>query len=226
MYPAVFLMMLACDQSSESPAAPATPAAPVPTAAPTTAPTAAPVSTEAPTPAPSAGSGGGSSSLPDVAANLSKGQCSNGPGAEGADSYFTGSFTINGNTVTGTETWILYANPKWQAKGGNDCTITWRLSGTIADSGACGSCDLGVSFQATADKHGGGCPEELRLGRLLPDGRRAGGEAVNFSQQYAVKRNADGSTVVYFAKSGKQLGEGYHSGEAFNYVSAHQCKWF
>ena len=132
MYPAVFLMMLACDQSSEPPLTPATPAAPEPTAAPT--------STAAPAPAPSAvASGGGGSSLPNVAANLSKGQCSNGPGAEGADSYFTGSFTVDGSTVTGTETWILYANPKWQAKGGNDCTITWRLSGTVTSTGACGA---------------------------------------------------------------------------------------
>ena len=222
MYPTVFLMMLGCDQTSE----PAAHAAPAP---------AAPVNTEAPapTPAPTAppapaveSSGGGGGSLPDVASSLARGQCGNGPGAEGADSYFTGTFTVSGNTVTGTERWILYANPKWEAKGGNDCYIDWRITGTIGSTGACGSCDQGIQFQATADKHGGDCPEELRLGRLLPDGRRAGGEAVDFSQSYSVKRGADGSVKVYFGKSGKLLGEGYHSGDAFNYVSSHQCKWF
>jgi hypothetical protein len=222
MYPTVFLMMLGCDLNSEPAATPPAPAAPAPTEQPPTAP----VST-APDAAPApGGSGGGGGSLPDVAANLARGQCSSGPGAEGADSYFTGTFTVSGNTVTGTERWILYANPKWEAKGGNDCYIEWRLSGTVAGTGACGACDQGVQFQATADKHSGNCPEELRLGRLLPDGRRVGGEANDFSQTYAIKRGADGSTKVYFAKSGKLLGEGYHSGDSFNYVSAHQCKWF
>ena len=229
MYSAVFLMLAACDSGPpplvpSGSAEPAPAATPAPAAEPAATPPAAPASTAPP--APAASGGGGSSALPDVASGLGKGQCSNRPGAEGADSYFTGTFTVNGNTVTGTERWILYANPKWQAKGGNDCYVEWRITGTVGSTGACGSCDQGVQFQATADKHGGGCPEELRLGRLLPDGRRAGGEAVDFSQSYAVKRGADGSVKVYFAKSGKLLGEGYHSGDSFNYVSAHQCKWF
>ena len=49
----------------------------------------------APTPA--------ASSLPDVTAKLTRGQCGDGPGAEGADSYFSGSFTLDGTTVSGTE---------------------------------------------------------------------------------------------------------------------------
>ena len=166
------------------------------------------------------------SALPDVAADLSRGLCANGPGAEGADSYFSGTFTIDGTTVSGTERWILYANPKWAAKGGVDCQIEWTITGSTSDTGSCADCDLGLQLKATADTQSGGCPEEMRLGRLLPDGRRAGGEAKDFEQKYAIKKGADGAVQVYFAKSGKLLGEGYHSGSAFNYVSAHQRKWF
>ena len=141
--------------------------------------------------------------LPDVTKKLSKGLCSNGPGAEGADSYFSGTFTIDGNTVTGTERWILYANPKWKAKGGKSCILEWNFTGTISDKGRCTSCELGIQFHAVADVNGSNCPEELVLGRLLPDGRRAGGEGQDFDNKYAIKKGSNGTTKVYFGKSGK-----------------------
>ena len=164
--------------------------------------------------------------LPDVTKKLSTGLCSNGPGAEGADSYFSGQFTISGNTVTGTERWLLYANPKWKAKGGKDCVLEWKLSGTVSDTGRCSSCTVGIQFHAVADVTGSNCPEELVLGRLLPDGRRAGGEGQDFDNKYGIKKSANGTTMVYFGKSGKLLGEGYFSGNTYNWVSSHQCKWF
>lgn len=76
------------------------------------------------------------------------------------------------------------------------------------------------------DITGSDCPEELVKGHVLPDGRHAGGEGVEFDVQYAIKKRADGTVQVYFAKTGKLLGEGYHQGDSFNYVSQHQCKWF
>lgn len=216
-------VLLACDGDSPAPAEPLAPPA-VEQPAPTT-PEPAPAPEE---PAPVlTNTTGGASGLPDVSEGLPTGQCSSGPGAEGADSYFFGSFRIDGGRVTGTETWQLTANPKWAAKGGRDCSITWNLTGTTASGGgACGGCDLTVTFHATADVSGSACPEELLIGRLLPNGQRAGGEAKDFDQRYAIERRADGSARVYFAASGRALGEGYHNDGGFNYVTDHACKWF
>jgi hypothetical protein len=171
--------------------------------------------------------GGGGGALRDLAANLQKGLCSNGPGAEGADSYFVGKFQVQNNQVSGTETWVLYANPKWTAKGGLDCSVTWNITGSQSPGGgACGTCDSTLSFQAVADVHGSQCPEDLVLGRLLPNGQRAGGEAQNFAQSYGIERRPDGPARVYFGRSGKLLGEGYHDSTGITYASSHSCKWF
>ena len=220
MLVAAILTLLACDSTpaQEPPAAPA----------PSTPTTHADAD---PAPAPHGGGSGGSTdgggALPDVSGDMRGGQCGNGPGAEGADSYFLGQFAVSGGQVTGEERWQLYANEKWKARGGRDCTITWRITGQqVSDTGACGRCDLAVRFHASADISGSNCPEELVKGRLLPNGQRAGGEAQDFDNTYAVERKPDGSARIYFAKSGKLLGEGYHNASGFNYVSDHACKWF
>jgi len=172
-----------------------------------------------------AASGGGGDGLPDVTSEMQSGRCESGPGAEGADSYFSGHFTINDTVVTGVERWTLFANSKWKAKGGRDCTIEWAITGTLSETGACTNCTQGVRFHAVADKSSN-CPEELVLGRLLPDGRRVGGEAVDFDNSYAIAHGANNTARVFFAESGNLLGEGYHDATSFNYVSDHQCKWF
>lgn len=164
--------------------------------------------------------------IPDVTKALSKGRCANGPGAEGADSYFAGEFTIKGNKVTGKEKWILFANPKWKAKGGKDCVLEWNITGTLSDGGGCNSCSTGIQFHAVADINGSNCPEELVLGRLLPDGRRVGGEGQDFDNKYGIHKAGNGTIKLYFGKSGKFLGEGYNSGNTYNWVTSHQCKWF
>ena len=163
--------------------------------------------------------------LPDVGANLPHGQCANGPGNEGADSYFTGQFTVKGDTVTGYERWVLFTNPKWAAKGGKDCVLEWTITGTKAATGQCAGCDLAISFHAEP-RLDSNCPEELVLGRKLENGKRVSGEGAPFNETYAIKRDASGAATVYWAKSGKRLGQGYHAGDTFNYVSDHQCKWF
>lgn len=163
--------------------------------------------------------------LPDLASGLSKGQCANGPGNEGADSYFVGDFNMKDGKYTGFERWILYANPKWEAKGGKSCELRWRITGSkTSDVGACSDCTEGISFHADVD--GSDCPEELVQGRKLDDGRRVGGEGSPFDQKYALKKDPSGRVTVYFAKSGKQLGQGYYDGTGFNYVTDHACKWF
>jgi hypothetical protein len=208
---ALLPFLLACSEGDGQPTAPAA------------APAAAASAGSGPPPAPAPTPKGGD--LPDLRGSLAKGLCADGPGAEGADSYFLGEFTIDGSAVTGTESWVLFANPKWAAKGGKDCTLVWRVSGTTGAPKRCGNCDLSVTFHAEPQLDGD-CPEELILGRKLPDGRRVGGEGVAFDQTYDIQRKPDGSATVFFAKSGKPLGEGYHAGGKLNYLSQHQCKWF
>lgn len=213
----VWLMsaLLACD---EAPAEPPASPAPAPATDLAPPPVAEPALTD---------STGGAAGLPDVSASLPKGQCSSGPGNEGADSYFVGDIKINGSQITGTETWVLYANPKWKAKGGRDCTLTWNITGSMASGGgSCGACDSTLTLSAVAQKDSSNCPEELIFGRLLPNGQRAGGEGTDWSNRYAIQRRPDGTVKVHFAGSGKLLGEGYHNAGGLNYVSAHQCKWF
>ncbi len=154
--------------------------------------------------------------LPDVTADLKRDLCANGPGNEGADSYYSGQVTVTGNTISGTETWHLFANPKWKARGGGDCTITWKLSGYTGTPSGCGDCDLSIKVHAEPDVNGSGCVEGLKKKEARP-----------FDEQYDVKRLADGNAFVFFHKSGKQLGQGYHDNKGtFNYLSIHQCKWF
>lgn len=182
---------------------------------------------EAPSPTLTNTTGGSAGTLPNLAEGLQRGLCSNGPGNEGADSYFVGSFSIENGQIRGSETWMLFSNPQWQARGGSDCSITWNVTGTeTPGGGSCGACDSTISFQAVADIHGSQCPEELVLGRLLPNGQRAGGEATDFNQSYAIERRADGTAKIYFSRSGRLLGEGYHNGGGLTYVSSHSCKWF
>ena len=153
--------------------------------------------------------------LPDLTSELHKGLCANGPGAEGADSFYTGQFTIDGKSVTGTEKWLLYTNPKWRAKGGRDCSIEWKLTGTVTDPGRCTSCDLGIKFHAVANVEGSSCPEAL-----------VKSAAQNYDNSYSIQKSSDGTTTVYSSRSGNLVGKGYFVGNAYNWISNHHCKWF
>jgi hypothetical protein len=153
--------------------------------------------------------------LPDLKATLQRGLCDNGPGNEGADGYFSGELTINGNAVSGSESWILFANPKWVARGGGDCDITWKVTGFTSTVGACGDCDLSVKVHGEPNINASKCVEGLVKKEAKP-----------WDEQYDIKRLSDGTTTVFFHKSGKMLGQGYHSGGKLNYVSNHKCNWF
>ena len=168
---------------------------------------------------------GGVASLPDVESAMASGMCANGPGAEGADSYFTGEFQVTGETVSGTESWVLFANPRWQARGGNDCRLIWDVTGRVVNPRNCTGCDLGIAFKAVP-RLDSDCPEELVQGRKLATGQRVGGEGVPFDQVYSVERRPDGTARVFFGKSGKLLAEGYHAEGRVRWLSAHACKWF
>ncbi len=162
-----------------------------------------------------AAAAGGLASLPDLTADLLTGACENGPGKEGADSHFTGSFSWKGDSASGEERWILHANEHWKKKGGNDCAITWRATGSKVAPGACADCDFGLMLTGEPDIAGSDCPEGL----VKQDARR-------LELRYDVKLNSDGTAFIYFAKTGRRLGQGYHTGSSMNWLSQHQCKWF
>lgn len=155
---------------------------------------------------------------------LPHGQCENG--ATGADGYFVGRFTLADGKVTGTETWVLYANQAWKAKGGRDCSLTWNVVGSTTGAGKCVGCSTSFRFHAEPDIAGSNCPDELLHGRRAPTGQMVGSEAGPFDQHYDVATSADGSAVVSFASSGRELGKGRFSGGTLEYTSHHQCKFF
>ncbi|RME29442.1 MAG: hypothetical protein D6798_00035 [Deltaproteobacteria bacterium] len=202
-----------CGSAGDSPPAAAAPPAAASTAP---APPSSPPTGVAPAPPDDA------AGLPDLSADLEVDACADGPGNEGADSHFIGEFQIQGSTVTGTERWLLHANPKllaskhWDA--GPDCEVRWLMTGVTTAPRHCGTCDLGLDLTASADLTGSTCPEDLVK------------RESSFKVSYDVQRGSDGVAYVYFAGSGKLLGQGYHQTDGqtsrFNYVTRHQCKWF
>ena len=213
-------LLLAC-QGEAAPPSPAPPA-PAPAGPSDAAPqpaqaTAAAAPPPPPADPPQAGTGV-ASALPDLSQGLETGSCGRGPGNEGADSHFLGSFQVRGAQVTGTERWLLHANDKllasklWNA--GTDCEVRWMLTGTTVPPQHCGDCDLGLQLQASVDLTGSTCPEDMVK------------REKSFQVRYDVRRGADGVAHFYFASSGKLLGQGYHQGDALTYVTQHQCKWF
>lgn len=203
-------LLLACEGEAAPTAAPAP-------AEGTTAPEAATATSAAPPP-PQAPDAPAAGSLPDLSQGLETGSCGKGPGNEGADSHFVGTFQVSGSQVSGTERWLLHANDKLQASklwnAGSDCEVRWMLSGTTVPPQHCGDCDLGLSLTATVDLTGSTCPEDMVK------------REKSFQVRYDVRRGSDGVAHVYFAGSGKLLGQGYHQGGQLTYVSQHQCKWF
>ena len=187
---------MACSSNAESPAEPSSVQSPTPVAnPPATASTA-------------------SADLPDLKAGLSREGCDNGPGVMGAASYFVGEITITDGNATGSEEWVLFANKKWAASNGKDCTVRWSLHGSKTSTQACGRCDYGVSLTNTMDVTGSSCPEDMAKGET---GQQIG---------YDIDLKEDGTVDVFFAKSGKRVGEGYHNNGVIRYVTDMSCRWF
>lgn len=155
-----------------------------------------------------------SSALPDLSIGLSKKGCDNGPGVHGAVSYFVGELQIKDNAVSGEEKWLLFANQKWKEKDGKDCQVRWGLQGNKTTKLACGSCDFGVQLTNALDVTGSSCPEELTKNET--------GHTI----QYDIDLHDDGRAEIYFAKSGKKVGEGYHKDGTIRYVTPSSCRWF
>lgn len=158
--------------------------------------------------------------MPEVRGEVEKGKCENGPGAAGADETYIGSFKVEGTTVTGTETRVLYANEKWKksknelGEVGGDCEVTWKLEGERIDPLGCTTCDFGIKVQADADFAKSTCHKGLYT------------DALHQTLSYDVKKAEDGTLTLHFHKSGKKLGRGYHDGKNFSYITPHRCNWF
>jgi hypothetical protein len=172
------------------------------------------VSTPASTATASTGSTAG---LPDLTKEFEPGQCEEIKGASvpGADSYFHGSFSIDGEAVSGHETWWLHANSTWTEKGGTSCTIRWQVRGTKMEPGACRDCDYGLKLTASPETGNSKCPEGLIKREARPQ-----------DLHYDIKLSSNGEAFVYFAKSGNLLGQGFHKDGTIVYRTQHQCKWF
>lgn len=156
-----------------------------------------------------------STGLPDLTKGLSQKGCDNGPGVHGAVSYFAGELKIaSDGSVSGEEKWLLYANQKWKEKEGKDCQVRWSLSGSKGGKGACGMCDFGVSLTNSMDKTASTCPEDLAKNET---GQHIG---------YDINLHDDGRVDVYFSRSGKKVGEGYHKDGTIRYVTDSSCRWF
>ena len=156
----------------------------------------------------------GTDKLPDLREGLSKSGCDNGPGGAGAASYFVGTLNISGSSVSGQEEWIMYANKKWKAVGGKDCVVRWTLNGNKSSPKACGSCTLGVALTNAIDLVDSTCPEDMA--------KNSTGKPIN----YDIRLHDDGRAEVYFARSGKKVGEGYHNNNTITYVTDMSCRWF
>ena len=152
--------------------------------------------------------------LPDLTKGLSKSGCDNGPGGPGAASYFVGELKLSDTTVSGEEEWLLYANKKWKARSGKDCKVRWTLQGNKTSVQACGSCSFGVSLTNSMDLVGSTCPEEMAKNET--------GQSI----RYDISLLDDGRAIVYFARSGKKVGEGYHKDGVVRYVTDMSCRWF
>ncbi len=153
--------------------------------------------------------------LPDLKKGLSREGCDNGPGVMGAASYFVGEITITDDgDARGEEEWVLFANKKWAGHNGSDCSVRWTLSGNKTTTRSCGRCDLGVSLTNQLDVTGSNCPEDLTKGET--------GQSIG----YDINLKDDGTVEVFFAKSGKRVGEGYHKDGTIRYVTDMSCRWF
>lgn len=196
--------------------APAADDAPAADNAPAAPPTATTQATDAATPnshAPTAG-------LPDLTVGIDKAGCE-GPGNEGARAYFVSDLKVTGSVVSGSETWLIYANDKlkrakiWQQDGGGEeCMVRWMLTGVTTTPGACGACDSAVQVKGTVDVSGSTCPEGIWKRER------------EWTETYDIARRSDGTALFYFHRSGKQFGQGYHSGDKMNFITDPTCQWF
>lgn len=175
------------------------------------------------------GDGGGSGeggedaldALPDLLAGADLSGCQQVEGSDGemydvpgAVSYFYGEYyqTEDGSGWAGKESWLLYANDRWQELGEDDCQIVWTmgadLSGDLEPGGQ-------VSLQVRADIRGSEttCPEGLYEGEE------------SWTASYSIEINDNGDSFWYY-NGADQFATGGSSGVALNFLTDKACTWF
>ncbi len=135
----------------------------------------------------------------------------------GATSYFVGDFDISGDTVTGMEYWILFANTPWQELDGEDCQVQWQVEGSKGEAIACSACQYSLNLNMEVDRTTSTCPEGLTPSETDVD--------ASFSVSYDVFISENNETTFYF-DSGNLLGAGYTRQGRLTYISQGTCKWF
>ena len=155
-------------------------------------------------------------SLPSIIEGASKTGCNAIDDTElpGAVSYFYGELEQLDGLWSGTETWLLYANPSLQATGQDDCQSVWLTTATEQAPLSCDACDMGLNISAVLDLSQTNCPEEIYQG------------SEQFTVSYDVQRTEGELATWFFGSSGEYLGEGYYNDVALNFLSEHQCVWF
>ena len=133
----------------------------------------------------------------------------------GATSYFVGDFAIDGDTVSGFESWVLFANATWSAGEGYDCQFIWSAEGTKTEP-QCMNCAYGLQMHMVMDMVGSNCVAELK--------NDTASDAAEFDVYYDVAVE-NGKSTFYF-KNGNLLGHGDASASEVTYVTDPACKWF
>lgn len=165
-------------------------------------------------------SGTGEGGLPDLISDADTTGCEGATDSDGvfhevpgAVSYFVGVYEQGGDTWSGEEIWYLFANPAWVESGEEDCQIHYAATASEGTASACPSCDLALDVTLTLDVTLSDCPEELYQGT---DG----------TVSYGVKYTSDTEVDWYFGSSGNELGSGYYTDGAMNYITSKACKYF
>lgn len=130
-----------------------------------------------------------------------------------AQVYYWGEFT--GSTAdgwTGEEVWYYFGNPKWVEHGLEDCEVHFTVTAGAGNTGACGSCDVGLIVRAQVDLSSTTCNAA----------QYAGYETME--EPYAVELLGDGSADWAFPSSGEVFGHGYWIEGAMNYLSDGGCE--
>lgn len=131
----------------------------------------------------------------------------------GATGWFIGDYEVTDKSATGIEYWSIFANNYWEARGGEDCVVTWATTATVIPPSGCGDCDFGLSVHGEVVESSTTCDEDLYRG------------SESWDEDYNVRVDEDGTCTFLFT-SGTVIGQWYAAGERYTFVSEPSCLWF
>jgi len=149
--------------------------------------------------------------LPDLTEDLDTTWCDTAEGKEdwpGATSYYVGSYEKGGD---GWEKWLLHGTSEWNS--GLHCQVVWTVKTSVGTTGACNSCDYGLTVEAELDTTNTDCPSGLY-------------DTEGWTDSYDVRENDDSTSNFFFAGSGTEFGSGYWDATHVNWITDRSCVWF